>query len=275
METAIGVFSSRWSAERAVRELREHGVPEECMVFLTCSEGDAKKVGRALGKSGGMKFGKWSLPDLGAVFAAGFGAAALLGIPVSERGGTNTPAITEVAEASNPTINAQDVEFFRKVLKAGRSLVVVRTESAQIASSACTILDRAGIGMQGDTAVKMQIGLRSIGDVTVLDIGGRITFGEGNVMLRRIVDELSDKGTRKIVLNLAKVNYVDSSGIGELVRTHTRICKTGGLLKLASLSPPVRDLLEITRLAAVFDIKEDEASALQSFEIQTSARAIA
>ena len=94
-------------------------------------------------------------------------------------------------------------------------------------------------------------------------------------MLRDIVRDLSDKGTSRIVLNLNEVNYIDSSGLGELVKTHTTIRNKGGELKLASLSKRVHDLLELTRLAAVFDIQNDEASAVKSFGIQASPRASA
>jgi anti-sigma B factor antagonist len=101
--------------------------------------------------------------------------------------------------------------------------------------------------------------------VTVLDVSGRITLGEGNVMLREIVRELAEKGNHHIVLNLGEVVYIDSSGIGELVKTHTTIRNKGGQLKLANLNKRIHDLLELTRLASVFDIERDEASALKSF----------
>jgi len=157
------------------------------------------------------------------------------------------------------------VAFFREVLKEGRSLIVVRTESSEIATTACSILDRLGLGMQGKTPVKMQTKTRQIGDVVVLDVSGRITLGEGNVMLREIVRDLADKDKKRIILNLSEVNYIDSSGMGELVKTHTTIRNKGGELKLANLNKRVHDLLQMTRLAAVFDIQKDEAGAIASF----------
>ena len=111
----------------------------------------------------------------------------------------------------------------------------------------------------------MQTTARKVGGVTVLDISGRITLGEGNVILREIVRDLAEKGAKAIVLNLSEVQYVDSSGVGELVKAHTTIRNQGGQLKLANLNKRVHDLLELTRLSAVFDIQKDETSAIRSF----------
>jgi anti-sigma B factor antagonist len=158
----------------------------------------------------------------------------------------------------------RDVAFFREVLKEGRSLIVVRTESQQLATAACEVIDRLGLGIQGRTPVKMTTTTRYVGKVAVLDIAGRITLGEGNVMLREIVRELTDKGHNKIVLNLGEVQYIDSSGVGELVKTHTTVRNQGGQLVLVNLSPRVDHLLQLTKLSAVFAIERDEASAIRS-----------
>ena len=125
------------------------------------------------------------------------------------------------------------------------------------------------------TPVKMQTTTRHIGDVAVLDISGRITLGEGNVMLRELVRELADKGNKKIVLNLGEVQYIDSSGVGELVKTHTTVRNQGGQLRLVNLNKRVHDLLQMTRLSAVFDIHKDEASAIESFGSHASSQAVA
>jgi len=121
----------------------------------------------------------------------------------------------------------------------------------------------------------MQIATRHIGDVAVLDISGRITLGEGNVMLREVVRELANKGHKQIVLNLGEVHYVDSSGIGELVKTHTTMRNQGGQLKLVNLNQRINDLLQVTRLSAVFDIAKDEAAALHSLAGDTGSQAVA
>ncbi|MGH9544007.1 MAG: STAS domain-containing protein [Terriglobales bacterium] len=279
METAIGVFASRDSAEESVKELLEKGVPEASLVFLTRSESEAKTVGKQLGAfaggfvggAAGMTAGVAAatllLPGIGAVFALGFGAAALLGIAGAGAGASTVGAIAHESGAPLPTSDqkaSDDAAFFREVLKEGRSLVVVRTESQETAVIACAILDRLALGMHGRTPVKMRTVTRQVGEVVIVDVSGRITLGEGNVMLREIVRDLAEKGNNKIVLNLAEVSYVDSSGVGELVKALTTIRTKGGRLKLASLNPRVHQLLQMTRLSTVFEIETDEASALKS-----------
>ncbi len=285
METAIGVFASRDSAEDGVKELLQRGVPESSLVFLTRSESEAKTIGKQLGAfaggfaggAAGMTAGVAAatllLPGIGAVFALGFGAAALLGLAGAGAGASTGAAIAHESEAPRPSADPksdEDAAFFREVLKEGRSLVVVRTESQEIAATACAILDRLALGMQGSAPVKMKTATRQVGRVTILDVSGRITLGEGNVMLREIVNDLAEKGNNRIVLNLGEVVYVDSSGVGELVKAHTTIRNKGGVLKLANLNQRVHDLLQMTRLSSVFDIEKDEASALKAFGTEAS-----
>lgn len=280
METAIGVFASRDKAEEAVKELRQRGVPEQSVNYLTRSESEAKTiakefgtyiggfVGGAAGMSAGVVAATLLLPGIGPVFALGFGAAALLGAAGAGAGRTVGSAAAHDAEAPIPTADekcSEEAAFLREVLKEGRSIVVVQTESRETATLACGILDRLGLGMQGSTPARMQATTRQVGDVTILDISGRITVGEGNVVLREIVRELADKGQKRIVLNLGEVHYIDSSGVGELVKTHTTLRNQGGQLKLSNLNKRVQDLLHMTRLSAVFDIQKDEASAIASF----------
>ena len=106
---------------------------------------------------------------------------------------------------------------------------------------------------------------RDIRGVTVVDVSGRITLGEGSSMLREMVKDMTGKGQLKIVLNLGEVTYIDSSGIGELVSSFTTVKNSGGELKLLHLTKKVHDLLQITKLYTVFDVKDDEASAIKSF----------
>jgi len=106
---------------------------------------------------------------------------------------------------------------------------------------------------------------RDIGDTTVVDISGRITLGEGSALLRTLVRQLLDQGRKFIVLNLADVSYIDSSGIGELVSSFTAAKKEGGELKLLNLTKKVHDLLLITKLFTVFDVHDDEEKAIASF----------
>jgi anti-sigma B factor antagonist len=112
--------------------------------------------------------------------------------------------------------------------------------------------------------VSMKISTRQVDGVTVVDCSGRITLGEGSVTLRETVSQLLGKNQKKILLNLADVNYIDSSGIGELVSAFTTVRKQGDL-KLLNLTKKVHDLLQITKLYTVFDVSDDEAAAVKSF----------
>jgi anti-sigma B factor antagonist len=285
MDTAVGVFSSRDRAEEAVKELLQQGVPEKSIVFLTRSESEAKNIGKefgafvggfaggAAGMSAGVVAATLLLPGIGTVFALGFGAAALLGLAGAGAGASVGGAVAHDGGAT-PTPDekcSEDAAFFREVLKEGRSLIVVRAESPETATSACAVLDRLGLALPGTTPVKMQTSTRQVGDVTIIEVTGRITLGDGNVKLREIIRDLAEKGNTRVVMILAEVNYIDSSGVGELVKTHTTIRNKGGRLKLANLSERVHSLLEMTKLSSVFDIHKDEDSAVKSFEAQEAA----
>jgi anti-sigma B factor antagonist len=113
--------------------------------------------------------------------------------------------------------------------------------------------------------VSMKASNRQVDGVTIVDMSGRITLGEGSVVLRDTIRDLVGKGQKKILLNLGDVTYIDSSGIGELVSAFTAVRREGGELKLLNLTKKVHDLLQITKLYTVFDIKDDEAAAIQSF----------
>ena len=112
----------------------------------------------------------------------------------------------------------------------------------------------------------MRATYRDAGGVTVVDIGGRITLGEGRALLRRTIKDLLAEGRNKIVLNLGDVNYIDSSGIGELVTAFTTVRKTGGELKLLHLTKKVHDLLQLTKLFTVFEVFSDENTVIRSFQ---------
>ena len=107
---------------------------------------------------------------------------------------------------------------------------------------------------------------RQVDGVIVLDLSGRITLGEGSVVLRDTIREALGQGNKKILLNLGDVTYIDSSGIGELVSAFTAVRKEGGELKLLNLTKKVHDLLQITKLYTVFDVKDDESQAIASYK---------
>jgi anti-sigma B factor antagonist len=280
LETAIGVFSSRRGAEEAVKQLRQQGVPEEAIVFLTWSEDEAKVAARRLAAIADLKSGaadasvaiaEFLLPGLGTVFALGFGkvtllrlaavrAASAVGLRVMD--GEKIPQ--SVADVTSEE-KSKYAAFFREVLKDGRSLVVVRTESRELVASACVILDRLGLGLEESTSSELRITSRPVGEAVVIEISGRIRVGEGNLLLREMVGNLTESGKKNLVLNLGEVTYMDSSGLGELVKTHTTIRNLQGEVKLVNLSKRVEELLQMTKLSSVFDIYEDEASAISSF----------
>jgi anti-sigma B factor antagonist len=111
----------------------------------------------------------------------------------------------------------------------------------------------------------MQIDQRVVGDVMVLDLKGRITMGEGDELLKDKVNSLVNQGHKKIVLNLAEVPYIDSAGLGEIVRTYTTVSRQGGNLKLLNLTKRITDLLSITKLLTVFETFDSENDAVRSF----------
>jgi len=113
--------------------------------------------------------------------------------------------------------------------------------------------------------VSIKASTRRVQDVTIVDLSGRITLGEGSSTLRETVKDLVTKGNKKVLLNLGDVSYIDSSGIGELVSSFTTVSNQGGKLKLLNLQKKVHDLLQITRLYTVFDVHTDEAAAVKSF----------
>lgn len=111
----------------------------------------------------------------------------------------------------------------------------------------------------------MQIDERAVGDVTILDLKGKMTLGEGDELLREKVSSLVSQGQKKLILNLDGVPYIDSAGLGEIVRTYTTVSRQGGKLKLLHLTKRIEDLLSITKLLTVFEVYEDENEALESY----------
>jgi anti-sigma B factor antagonist len=117
----------------------------------------------------------------------------------------------------------------------------------------------------------MQIEERSVGGVMVLDLKGKITLGDGDELLKDKVNSLVNQGHRKIILNLAEVPYIDSAGLGEIVRTYTTVSRQGGSLKLLNLTKRISDLLSITKLLTVFETFDSEKEAVQSFSASAPA----
>ncbi len=113
--------------------------------------------------------------------------------------------------------------------------------------------------------MSVKLTTRQVGDVTVVDAVGRITLGDGATTFRDTVRDLANGGNKKLLLNLAEVSYIDSSGIGEMVSGFTTVTNQGGQVKLLNLTKRVKDLLQITKLYTVFEVFDDEAHAVRSF----------
>jgi anti-sigma B factor antagonist len=290
VETAIGVFTSRDRAEGALKELLQNHVPEESIIFLTHSESEAMALGKEIGTvAGGFTGGAVGLgagmvaasmaliPGIGQVFALGVGAAALLGFLGTKTGATVGKQIAKESNIPAPVMDeesSEDAQTFLELLRAGRSLVVVRTESAATAKIASGILDSASLATPSKAPTKMQADVRQASaDVTAVDIKGRIVVGEGNMLLRETIQNLIADGHSKIILVLAEVEHIDSSGIGELVRAHTLIRKTKGQMKMVDPSPKVHEMLQMTMLHKVFEVHPNEAAAVNSFNSASAAKA--
>ena len=288
METLIGVLVSPTTAASAIAELRRIPVPQEAITFLTAdldpaaeAQGRGKFMGACLGGifggTAGLSLGAAAatllVPGVGPVLAIGIGAAALLGLGGASAGaalGASAAPPTRDEQVVTACASSPDAEFFRNVLNKGRSLVIVRTDSKPVAEAACAVLDRLGIGTRrvgepADSSVAAKATVRQMNGVAIVDLSGRITLGEGGAVLRNTVRELVEQGHKKIMLNLGRVTHIDSSGIGELVRALTAARSQGGELKLVNVSLPVNEVLRITRLAALFDVAQDEAACAASF----------
>jgi anti-sigma B factor antagonist len=111
----------------------------------------------------------------------------------------------------------------------------------------------------------MEIGERTVGDVTVLDLRGKMTLGEGDELLKDKINSMLANGRKKLILNLEGVPYIDSAGLGEIVRTYTTVSRQGGSLKLLNLTKRIEDLLSITKLLTVFETFDTEPEAVKSF----------
>jgi len=281
METAIGVFDSRERAEEAVKELVAKQIPEQSIIFLTRSESEAMSFGKEIGSyAGGFLGGAVGttagcvgaalalIPGFGQVFALGVGGAALLGYLGSKAGASIAKGLAEQPSTPKPTSDekaGEETAHFLEVLKSGRSLVLVQSEFHDVAAAATKILDQYSLGKHVPVASKTQVSTRQSEGVTIIDFRGRIAFGEGNTKLRETISNLSAAGINKVLLNLKEVDFVDSSGIGEMVKGHMTMRKMGGQMKLSTLSKTVSDLLQATALNKLFDIYPDESAAIKSF----------
>jgi anti-sigma B factor antagonist len=208
------------------------------------------------------------ISGFGQVFALGVGGAGLLGYLGSKVGGSLTKGLSEGQTAPKVATSEKAGEegaHLLEVLKQGRSVIVVRSEVQDVAAAASGVLDKLGLGKQAPSVSKPETSTRTSSDITVIDARGKIAFGEGVPRLRETVANVVASGSKKVILNLKEIDYLDSSGMGEIVRSHMTIRKQGGQLNLANLSKMVSELLQATGMNKVFDIRTDEEAALSSF----------
>jgi anti-sigma B factor antagonist len=280
VEIVIGIFDSTERAEQAVKDLRHSQIPGQAIIFLTASENEAmsftKEIGAYVGgvMGGAVQFTAGQIgstlamvPGFGQVYAIGLGAAALLHYLGSQVGAT---AVKRSLEASRFTLTAPeqsaiDSDYFLDVLKHGRSIVMVQTKFRDVAAEATAILDRLGLGKQSPSASKAGSATRQVEGVTIVDLRGKIDFGDGSIRLREILTDLATRGITKVLLNMKEVDFVDSSGIGEMVRGHVQLARIGSQLKLVNLSKHVNMLMQVTRLNKVFEIFDNEVGGIKSF----------
>jgi anti-sigma B factor antagonist len=287
METAIGVFPTREQAEEALKSLLEHEVPEESVVYLTRSENDATSIGKQFGASAGdvangtadgcdgiAATSLLTIPRIGLVFAVGPDSSTLLGVADANGGSASAESIGEEGEAPLMKAGAgslEDLALFNRVLNEGYSVIIVRTEFPEIAAIGCEILNRLSLRMKKSSTSISMVTIREVNGPVVAYVAGRIALAEGTLLLRDMVQDFLRRGNDQIILDLNDVDFIDSAGLGELVRSHATVRGHGGQLKLVNPSASVWNLLKITKLDQVFDIPSDEATALASFRKSSAA----
>jgi anti-sigma B factor antagonist len=272
MKTAVGVFADRIRAEEAIRALLKNKVPPERITFLTRSEPEANSISEHLQSTTVLqhtvgtpaRFSVLSISGVGPVLVQGPDIADLFDRPVRDQ------SLAAPAQASNDPWrqssashgSEDDAAFFRRMLNDGCSVIVVRSDSNQIAAAACEVLDTLSLGIRKTTAGKGHINVRQIPGAAIATFSGKLALDDGCRLLRETVHALLDAGQLRILLNLERLDFLDSAGLGELVRTHVAIRARGGQLTLINPAPNVRQLLRMTRVDQVFDIAHDELSAL-------------
>jgi anti-sigma B factor antagonist len=272
MRTAIGVFADLNRAEEAIRKLLANHVPPERITFLTRSEPEAHSVGKRLVDGGSSaeasavpeRFSVLSIPGIGHVFVQGPEVNALAEAAASDASTASVlpPANDPWRNVASPAGAEDDAAFFRRVLLDGCSVIMVRSDSNAVATAACEVLDRLSLGIRRTAAGKSGVTVRQIPGAAVATFSGKLALDEGCRLLRETIRALLDAGQIRILLNLERLEFMDSAGLGELVRTHVAVRARGGQLTLIHPAPNVFQLLRVTKVDQVFDIAHDELSAL-------------
>ena len=273
MKTAVGIFSNADRAEEAIRALIKNQVPPERITLLTRSESDANRVGRHLpadqrspaATGNPAQFSVLSIPGMNPVLVQGPDVNDLFEPPVAA--GSNLLSAPRSPDdpwrKTFPNSGEEDDSaYFRRVLDAGSSVIVVRSDSHRVATAACEVLDKLSLGVGKAPSTKSQVSVRQVPGGAIATFSGKLALDDGCKLLRETVRAFLDAGQLRILLNLEHLGFLDSAGLGELVRTHVAVRNRGGQLTLVNPSPSVRHLLRLTRMDNVFDFAPDELTAL-------------
>jgi anti-sigma B factor antagonist len=272
MKTAVGVFSNLDRAEQAIRTLLKNRVPPERITFLTRSEPEASRMGKHLESETALRdagsparFSVISVSGIGPVLVQGPDVSDIFDQPTRDHGPTyRAPAANDPwRQTPVPHGSDDDAAFFRRMLNEGCSVIVVRTDSNQIAMAACEVLDKLSLGIGKTPAGKGHVSVRQVPGAAIATVSGKLALDDGCLLLRETVRAFLDAGQLRILLNLERLDFLDSAGLGELVRTHVAVRSRGGQLTLVNPAHHVRQLLHVTRVDRVFDIAPDELTALQ------------
>jgi anti-sigma B factor antagonist len=258
MNTVVGIFSTRERAEQALTLLLQKHIPEYRIVYLTGSESDARAVDKKVGEAAGPRQVETGSLSAGArsVYALGLGGSS------SAASVGSSPFSALVSSASS-----EDTELFQRVLGDGHSVVIVRTKAPQSAASVCEIFDNYALHMKRTGSRETSASFRRIPGGVLAEFTGRIALGDGTSLLRESIQNFLAFGHSQVVLDLERVDYVDSAGLGELVRAYTTVRNHGGQIKFVKPSPGVLRLLQTTKLDQVLDIVADQSTAIRGLRV--------
>lgn len=274
MKTAVGVFSNLDRAEQAVRALLKNRVPAERITFLTRSEPEADSIGNHLYSEFGSvnagtpaRFSVISVSGIGPVLVQGPDVTDIFDRPSREHTSPHRAPASNDPWRQTPVAHGSDDDaaFFRRMLTEGCSVIVVRTDSNQIAMAAVEVLDKLSLGIAKSPGGRGNVSVRQVPGAAIATFSGKLALDDGCLLLRETIRALLDSNQLRILLNLERLDFLDSAGLGELVRTHVAVRSRGGQLTLVNPSPNVRQLLQVTKVDRVFDIAPDELTALNRF----------
>ena len=272
MKTAVGVFSNLDRAEQAIRALLNNRVPPERITFLTRSEPEANSIRSHLEDESMLqlktgtpaRFSVLSVSGVGPVLVQGPDVSDIFDQPARSGLASSVPAANDPwRQTPIPHGSDDDAAFFRRMLNEGCSVIVVRTDSNQIAMAAVEVLDKLSLGIAKTSAGRGHVSVRQIPGAAIATFSGKLALDDGCRLLRETIRAFLDAGQTRVLLNLEKLDFLDSAGLGELVRAHVAVRSHGGQLTLVNPSKNVHQLLQVTKVDRVFDIAPDELTAMR------------